>query len=44
MEQGLMLDGEFRGVPLKDRIGARLYSRLHESVLFVEMHGKDRRL
>jgi len=44
MEQGLMLDGEFRGVPLKDRIGARLYSRLHESVIFVEMHGKDRRL
>jgi DNA replication protein DnaC len=44
MEDGLMLDGEFRGVPLKDRIGARLYSRLHESVVFVEMHGKDRRL
>ena len=43
-EQGLILDGEYHGVPLKDRIGARLYSRLHESVMFIEMHGKDRRL
>lgn len=43
-EQGLALEGDYQGVPLKDRIGARLYSRLHESVVFVEMHGKDRRL
>lgn len=43
-EQGLVLDGDYHGVPLKDRIGARLYSRLHESVVFVEMEGKDRRL
>jgi DNA replication protein DnaC len=44
MERGLMLEGEYRNVPLKDRIGARLYSRLHESVAFIEMYGKDRRL
>lgn len=43
-EQGLILDGKPYGIPLKDRIGARLYSRLHESVVFVEMEGKDRRL
>lgn len=43
-EQGLVLDGDYHGVPLKDRIGARLYSRLHESVVIVEIHGKDRRL
>ncbi len=43
-EQGLVLDGDYHGVPLKDRIGARLYSRLHESVIFVEIEGKDRRL
>ena len=43
-EQGLALDGGYHGVPLKDRIGARLYSRLHESVMIVEVEGKDRRL
>ena len=43
-EQGLVLDGDYHGVPLKDRIGARLYSRLHESVMIVEIEGKDRRL
>ena len=42
-EQGLMLEGEYQGVPLKDRIGARLYDRLHESVMFIEIFGESRR-
>lgn len=43
MEQGLMLEGEYCGVPLEDRIGTRLYDRLHESVVLVEMFGESRR-
>lgn len=43
MEDGLMLEGEYRGVPLKDRIGARLYDRLCESVIIIEMFGESRR-
>lgn len=38
-----LIDEEYHGIPLEDRIGTRLYSRLHECVEIFEMTGNDRR-